>query len=286
MRKNVHSLLEKKDHRPWPLPNVPWIWQQSWRDLGFLHYPVAAGALRRRLPEGLKLDTFGGSAWVGLVPFRMERVKRRTLPKVPGCSSFPELNLRTYVEADGKPGVWFFSLDADSWPIVLGGRWIYGLPYYPARMEHREENGGYGFSSHRRGSKVCFRARYRACDERFYARPGSFEYWATERYCLYAGKGPDRMVRVEVHHAPWPLQRMEVAIEQNDVLSAAGIHPLDAEPLCHFSEGVDVLSFPVEPCLADLDIAERKPKILDQVEPARRSRLSPDIRLTSRGWHR
>src|SRR5690606_4642989 len=133
-QKDMHPPLASLDHRPWPLPTGDWKWRQSWLDLAFLHYRVDATELREKLPRGVHLQEFDGSAWVGLVPFRMAGVRRRLLPDLPPLDSFPELNLRTYVEAGGKPGVWFFSLDADCWPIVWGGRRIYDLPYSPARM--------------------------------------------------------------------------------------------------------------------------------------------------------
>ena len=198
------------------------------------------------LPAGLRLQEFDGSAWVGLVPFRMAGVMRRPLPDVPPFSSFPELNLRTYVECAGKPGVWFFSLDAASWPVVFGGRRFYGVPYHWARMQQWQDEGWHHFSSVRRNGGTKFEARYRPAGDVFYSAPGTFEHWLTERYCLYSAAGTCGIDRVEVHHAPWPLQRAEVQIRQNEVFSAAGIVPLDREPVAHFSSGVHVVSFASE----------------------------------------
>ena len=177
------------------------------------------------------------SAWLG---------DGRGLPDVPGFSTFPELNLRTYVERDGKPGVWFFSLDAASWPIVICGRRLYGLPYFLAQITLRQRaDGRYHFVSRRRGTDVRFEASYRPNGQAFFASPGSFEHWATERYCLYAAPN-GRMLRVEVHHAPWPLQSAEVEFRGNSIMDAAGIEPLDEHPSCYFSTGVHVISFPPE----------------------------------------
>lgn len=133
----MHSSLKSLDHRPWPLPAREWKWRQSWLDLAFIHYRVPADQLRRLLPVGIQLQEFDGTAWVGLVPFRMAGVMRRPWPDIPFISSFSEMNLRTYVEVGGKPGVWFFSLDANSRSIVFGGRNFYGLPYFLARMRQR-----------------------------------------------------------------------------------------------------------------------------------------------------
>lgn len=238
-----HPSLLSVEHRPWPLPNGEWKWRQSWLDLAFIHYRVEAAQIQELLPLGLRVQEFDGSAWVGLVPFRMAGVMRRPFPDVPFFSSFPELNLRTYVECDGKPGVWFFSLDADSWPVVFGGKQFYHLPYHSANMQQVWKDGWCHFSSRRRSSPVEFEARYRPVGKVFTALPRTFEYWATERYCLYSHSSCHGLRRVDVHHAPWPIQRAEVDIKKSDMLKAAGLVPLSDEPIMHFSTGVDVVSF-------------------------------------------
>jgi len=235
---NPHPAFETISHRPWPLPGRRWNWRQSWLDLAFIHYRVDASRLKSMLPPGLSLQQFDGSAWVGLVPFRMSGVMRRPLPDMPPLSSFPELNLRTYVEAGGKPGVWFFSLDADC------GRYVYGLPYHSARMKQHRENGWISFSSVRRNGGTAFQARYRPVGDWFLAEPGSFEHWASERYCLYSHGARRGLERVEVQHPPWPLHKAEVEIGRSDILQAAGIQAQGA-PVCHFSPGVHVVSYPI-----------------------------------------
>jgi uncharacterized protein YqjF (DUF2071 family) len=163
----MHPSLQNLSHRPWPLPKQEWSWRQSWLDLAFIHYPIDAAALRPLLPKGLTLQSYNGTAWLGLVPFRMAGVMRRPWPDLPYFSSFPELNLRTYVEAEGKPGVWFFSLDADSLPVVLGGRFIYGLPYFTARMRQKWSEGRCTFSSVRRNGHARFAGHYRPVGDVF-----------------------------------------------------------------------------------------------------------------------
>lgn len=245
LAQEMHPALQIIAHRPWPLPRGEWKWRQSWLDLAFIHYRVEARKLAALLPSGLRLQEFDGSAWVGLVPFRMAGVRRRPFPIIPRFSSCLELNLRTYVEFGGKPGVWFFSLDADSWPIVFGGRRFYGLPYFSASMQQRFSEGWYSFSSSRREGEAKFEARYRPVGDVLHAPHGSFEHWATERYCLYSFCVPRGIERVEVHHAPWPLQRAEVIIEKCSILSSASIMPL-SDPVCHFSTGVHVISYAKE----------------------------------------
>lgn len=242
----THVSLAWVKHRPWPLPEGKWTWRQSWLDLLFLHYRVDREQLQERLPRGMQVQEFDGSAWVGLVPFRMAGVMRRPWPDMPPLDSFPELNLRTYVEVDGKPGVWFFSLDADCWPIVWGGRNLYGLPYHRADMKQDPTGGGFSFTSSRRDGDARFAVRYAATGDMLSVRDGSFEHWATERYCLYARKGCLPVTRVEVHHRPWPLYGAEVEVTENTVLAAAGISTFPGDPIGLFSPGVDVVSWPPE----------------------------------------
>src|SRR6266566_2241106 len=121
-------------HRPWPLPSGPWVMAQTWHDLLFAHWPVETGALRRLVPLELSLDTFEGRCWVGIAPFHMSHIHAHGLPPLPGLSRFPELNVRTYVTLNGKPGVYFFSLDAANRAAVWAARRFYCLPYFHARM--------------------------------------------------------------------------------------------------------------------------------------------------------
>ena len=242
----MHPALRQLAHRPWPLPASPWILRQSWLDLAFIHYRVSADQLRPRLPRGIRVQEFDGSAWLGLVPFRMHDVAPRGLPAVPGISHFPELNVRTYVEsADGKPGVWFFSLDAASRPTTHGGRLLFGLPYFRARMTHRRKHDWHVFLSDRLQAPAAFRGRYRPLGPPSLHPSGSFAHWASERYCLYSEKR-GQLLRVEVHHAPWPLAEAEVIISENTLFSAANLTVLDVAPICHFSPGVHVVSYPAE----------------------------------------
>src|SRR5688500_5474109 len=134
------SVVIDNSHRPWHAR--PWSVFMRWHELLFMHWPVPAAALRPLIPAGLELDTFDGSAWLGVVPFRMSGIRRRLLPPVPGTAAFPELNVRTYVTAGAKPGVWFFSLDAANRLAVRVARWTFHLPYYDATMSCTRDRAG------------------------------------------------------------------------------------------------------------------------------------------------
>jgi uncharacterized protein len=239
------EMLKHTAHRPWPLPRGPWIMKQVWHDLLFAHWPVPTDALRPLIPAALAIDVFGGRAWMGVVPFRMSGVWMRGTIAIPGLSRFPELNVRTYVVRDGKPGVWFFSLDAANALAVWGARTAFHLPYFLAEMCCEENAGGIRYRSHRMDRKArnaSLEANYRPAGEVFTALPGSIEHFLAERYCLYTADKKGRILRCEIHHAPWPLQPAEASFQENTMAAAAGIAIPNGPPeLLHFSRRQEVV---------------------------------------------
>ncbi|HEX2879941.1 MAG TPA: DUF2071 domain-containing protein [Polyangiaceae bacterium] len=226
------------------MPAGRWVMRQSWCDLLFAHWRVPASALRPWIPEVLKIQEFDGSAWLGAVPFRMSGVMYRPLPDLPWISAFPELNLRTYVEHDGKPGVWFFSLDATNPLAVWAARRFFHLPYFQAAIQIQEGAQGYSYSSVRREKSLTFRARYRPTSNVFASSPGSLEAFLTEHYCLYAQSPSGPLLRSEVHHAQWPLQHAEAEIHHSDLHLPHNL-PIQGPPeLLHFSKHLDVIIWP------------------------------------------
>lgn len=186
-----------------------------WCDLLFAHWRANAEVLRQRLPAGLELDLFEGRAYVGVVPFRMEGVTPRGLPEIPGLHAFPELNLRTYVTAGGRPGVWFFSLDAGQKLAVRVARGLFHLPYFDARMEVERIGDEVKYSSVRTRDGAAFEGSYEPAGPIYRSKPGTLESWLTERYCLYAADKAGRVYRGDIQHEPWPLQRAEAEIRIN-----------------------------------------------------------------------
>jgi uncharacterized protein YqjF (DUF2071 family) len=234
----MHAALARVEHRPWPVPARRWTWRQSWRDLLFAHWPVPLAVLRPLLPAGLEVQEFGGTSWVGVVPFRMAGVMRRPWPDLPWVSAFPELNVRLYVTRDGKPGVWFLSLDATNPLAVWAARRFFFLPYHRATMSLAHEQGGIHYDSRRAGAE--FAGQYRPTSEVYQAAAGTLEHWLTERYCLYARDSRGTLWRNEVHHLPWPLQSADAVIERNSMLDGHGIS-LQGRPLLHFARRLDVV---------------------------------------------
>lgn len=235
--------LREIAHRPWPLPDGRWFMGQTWERLLFAHWPVPADALRRVVPAQLPLDTFGGRAWIGVTPFVVRNLRLRGMPPVPGVSTFPEINVRTYVDVGGKPGIYFLSLDADSRPAVLAARRTYRLPYFRADISVRGlSDNGILYRATRRsrdGPSADFFARYAPAGAYLAASPGSLDRWLTERYCLYTLDRDQRVWRGEIHHPPWPLQPAKAEIERNTMAEPYRV-ALEGDPLLHFSERQDV----------------------------------------------
>jgi len=240
------SPLSEDSHRPWPVPTRPWILAQQWHHLLFAHWPVSATTLRSLIPPALEVDTFGGEAWLGVVPFRMMAVHPRGIPSASWYSEFPELNVRTYVRVGDRPGVFFFSLDASSRAAVWTARRWAGLPYFRAEMNLTHDGETIIYRSrraHEGAAPAEFDARYAATGPPFRSSPSTIEYWLTERYCLYTVDTQGAARRLEVHHAPWPLQPANAEITRNTMASAAGITLPDAAPLCHFARRLDVVTW-------------------------------------------
>jgi uncharacterized protein len=250
----MREIRVRTSYRPRPLPSGRWVMTQRWNDLLFAHWPVPAAHVAAHIPDGLQVDTFQGSGWLGVVPFWMDRIKVRGVPPVPGARSFPELNMRTYVrdQSTGAAGVYFFSLDAASLLAVAAGRTFYHLPYHWAemRIEQRTDNE-FAFFSRRRfqTQAVEFKARYRGLGptrKLAESRPGSLEYFLTERYCLFTADRAGQPVRANVHHVPWPLEDAEADIERNDLAQAIGIALPNEKPVLHYSRRLAVYIWPAE----------------------------------------
>lgn len=221
---------------------------QRWNDLLFAHWPVDAGAVRALVPRSLPLDVRDGAAWLSITPFRLSGLRPRGLPVIPGLSRFPELNVRTYVTVDARPGVFFFSLDAGSALAVAGARTLYHLPYFRAAMRIRAAADGtvlyQSQRTHRAARPAEFTARYRPAGPVVRHSPGTLDHWLSERYCLYAVDSARRVYRAEIHHRPWPLQPATAEIGRNTMAAAAGI-PLPGPPArLAFARRLDVVVWP------------------------------------------
>lgn len=223
---------------------------QRWRNLLFLHRRVAPKELSQFLPHGLEIETFDGSAWLGLVPFTMNGIRPRGLPALPWLSSFAETNIRTYVRRIDEPsesGVWFFSLDAARWlGCVLARLWFH-LPYFHARMQVARLENELTYSSQRLNSPLPrseLAAHYAHSDanmnlratistETQLAAPRTLDHFLIERYRLFSARG-NRLWSAQVRHAPYEFRRV-LRLEGDQTF----VPGRDWDHLV-FSDGVDV----------------------------------------------
>ena len=230
-------------------PDGPAAGSQKWRELVFLHWPVPVSELEQVVPRSLTIDVHEGVAYVGIVAFAMLDVRTSWMPEVLALDTL-ETNVRTYVHRDGRqPGVWFFSLDAESLAAVLGARLLFGLPYYLAKMHTEPSQGGisYGLKRFARNGPE-FSVRYRLGRALGPAAPGSLEFWLAERYLLYVERR-GRLYQGQVHHPPYALQAAEVEEIQDGLIAAAGLtQPSGLPPLVHYAAGVDVEVFNLKIC--------------------------------------
>ena len=213
---------------------------QRWHGLLFSHWEVPAEALRPLVPAALELDAFEGKYYVGVVAFRMQRVRPfLALPPVPTAYEFGEINLRTYVHLGGRePGVFFFSLDAASSLVVWAARAFWGLPYHRSDVETRYRESEVDYAMTRRATKLEWKARATIGVALPASEPGTLEYFLAERYQFYA-PGPRGLRRARVHHPPYPLWTADATVDAS-LLTAADL-PVDGRRTPdYYSPGVNV----------------------------------------------
>lgn len=246
--------LVRTSHKPRPLPSGHWRMRQRWNDLLFAHWSVPVSSIAPLVPDGLVVDTFQGSAWLGAMPFWMDRIKMRGIPPIPGARSFPDLILRTYVreERTDTPGVLCLSVDSSNLLAVVAGRALFHLPYHSAEMhiEQRTERE-FAFYSRRHFANrpVLFKARYRGLgpSQRLAElRSGTLEYFLMERSCLYSSNRSGQPIRANLHQASWSLEEAEAEIELNDLAAAIGVRVPNQEPVLHYSRRLAVYVWPAE----------------------------------------
>ena len=218
------------------------VLHMRWQDLAFFHWPIEPALLSGRLRHPVALDTFDGQAWIGITPFRMTQVRPAWAPPLVGVSTFPELNVRTYVIAEGIPGIWFLSLDAMQWLAVQAARKLLSLPYHYTRARIKATANDVRWQSERSGGNPPgrFAAKYRPTGEPYLARPGEFDFWFAERYCLYNVTARGTVYRMAISHPPWPLQMAEAEVAENTMFEANRLPSAVPELTVHFARDVDV----------------------------------------------
>jgi uncharacterized protein YqjF (DUF2071 family) len=229
--------------RRWPLPKKRWALAQEWHHVLFLHWQVERQALRPLVPQPLEIETRDGGAWVTALPFMMRRLRPRGLPALPWLSSFPQLNVRTYVTLDGRPGVFLLRVMVGNPVAVTLARRLFHLPYARARLSLRKEGEDLLFTCRQRaqvqiGAReglLSFAARYRPEARAFHPTPDSLEHWLSERFCYYTAGRDGGIDEGEIDHPPWSLQPARVEILENSWPVAFGVDRDVTPPLAYYA---------------------------------------------------
>jgi uncharacterized protein YqjF (DUF2071 family) len=215
-----------------------------WEELLFASWPVSAEVLRPHVPAGLPIDTWGGSAWLTVVALRLTRVRPLRLPLPGGGFTFSQVNVRTYTTLGGKRGIWLLSVDSADRPTVAAARIGFGAPYHHAEVTVAPDADLVRASSQRRGdSPVSFAAAYRPIGAPAPPEAGSLDSFLVNRLSLY---GANRLgvLRGDIAHGPWPLQRAAAEVEAGELLGALGIRLPSDPPTLHFVSSIDVIGGP------------------------------------------
>lgn len=236
LAQKIKTILRDYNHRPWPLPNSPWRYYQEWLDLLFLHFQVDYDLLRPLVPAELQIDQHEGSCYVSLVAFKMQNIRPRYLPAFRPISDFYEINVRTYIDQNGKKGVYFIHIEASKYLSALVAKKLSGLPYEESTMMRDAQ--GYHNLNQERGFSL--KTIFEVTDE--FKIKSSLDTWLTERYCLYLDKS-DGIYCFDIHHPEWPL--FSVQLQECQLNYTTGDIHLHNEniALIHYSPGVQVLAW-------------------------------------------
>jgi uncharacterized protein YqjF (DUF2071 family) len=236
---STDNILLHTGHRPWVLPTGKWAYYQEWNRVLFMHWKVPAASLQALLPANLILDLYEGHAWISLVPFTMEQIRPNGIPAFTPISTFHEINVRTYVTAENKPGVYFLNIEASKYLSAHIARLLSGLPYEQSLIDRKFTHVGFGYSSVNKRKGFELLTSFDVCEP--IEAKTALDHWLTERYCLYLdAKGT--LYRYDIHHRPWELKRADVYSLRIDY--KIGNIFLNSQPdLAHYSEGVQVIAW-------------------------------------------
>lgn len=201
--RTIMEILLETTHRPYAYPDTKWLYYQEWNEVLFLHYETSLEILQELVPDELTIDTFNGKAYVSVVPFKMEKIRPRYLPSVKFVSNFGEINVRTYVEKDGKKGVYFLNIEAEKYISVFISKKLSGLPYEKSDIKME----GTHYQSQNLEKEFYLNTQFSIGKD--LNDKSELDLWLTERYCLYIENKKD-LYRYEIHHKEWALQGVDL----------------------------------------------------------------------------
>ncbi len=233
------DIIQSISHRPWTLPNGQWSYYQEWNNALFLHWKVSKEELTKLIPSNITLDTFDGESWISLVAFTMEQIRPRFLPSVSAISNFHEINIRTYLTKDNKPGVYFLNIEAGNIISSFLAKLLSGLPYEKAIIYRGKKKKAQEYIG--RNKSKGFRLDTTFSVGNKMVNLSELDIWLTERYCLYFDKR-NKLYRYEIQHKPWQLYKVQIS--KLTTHYKIGNISLNRKPdLAHYSDGVKVIAW-------------------------------------------
>lgn len=227
-----------------PIRMGRWWLRNRWDDLAFVHWAYDPDVVQDLLPDGLRVDTLDGMAYVSLVPFEMTQATPRFVPPMPWVSSFAETNVRTYVvDSAGNRAVWFFSLEADRLLIVAFARWLLGFPYLWSELTVEAIGSQRRYETKRRRwpkrptSTTAVTIEIGDVIE----RPSDLDAFLTARWGTVA-KWPMHRGRLRHHpvdHPAWELREATLSEYHDESFVAAGLPSPTGTPIVRWVESID-----------------------------------------------
>jgi uncharacterized protein YqjF (DUF2071 family) len=239
MFKSINTILQHHNHRPYPLPHPATSWQyyQEWNKVLMLHYQVPIAWIQSLIPKNISIDTFEDKAYVSIVVFTMEHLRPKYLPTIKLLSNFHEINVRTYVIHNNKPGVYFLNIEAEKTLAAMVSKALSGLPYEKSSLYRKQGE----IEAHQQNRNFYLQVTYKPTS--LIQPKSALELWLTERYCLYLQQDK-YCYRYDIQHQEWELK--QVALERLYVDYTIANYHFDAATVisAHYAEGIQVLSWP------------------------------------------
>lgn len=226
----------------------PWVGQQEWHDVLFMHWAVPYEKLKPYVPAPFLLETYDGQAWVTVVLFQTKNSRFRTMPTIMSYLSFLQMNTRTYIQFDGEPGIYFLSVDVNHLLIKTITKRLLQLPYELAKMDIKRDKDQIQFKSKRIKNNYSFSnitANYRPSSQTIYQSQGTLSHWLTERYCFWMIKG-NKIIKGPLSHESWELHDVTVNLEMTDIIPFIPVNDLQRNPLAHYEKSVHAHLHPFE----------------------------------------
>ena len=232
---DIEEIISEITHRPFSMPTGKWKYYQEWNNALFLHWTIPFNVLRKFVPDNLNIDTFEDKCYISLVAFTMKNIRPRYLPSVSFISDFAEINIRTYVENNGKRGVYFLNIEAEKSISALAAKLLSGLPYEKANIHRTDKQ----FTSINKKKNFSLDTEFEI--QKVKENKTGLDKWLTERYCLYLDKG-NELYRYDIHHKEWQIRN--VVLKRLTLKYNIGSIQLNEPPdLSHYSNGIKVIAW-------------------------------------------